>query len=109
MIIETLEECTSKAGGDKEKMQKFADEVVPKFLTPLNKLATDNGNGFMVGNSLTIADIMVYTQVKALASGAVSVVAKDYIEKNQPGLWKVFQKVGALDKVKEFHTKFDPK
>ncbi|BFZ09086.1 hypothetical protein BsWGS_12125 [Bradybaena similaris] len=53
----------------KEELQKKFKEVeVPKYLGFLEKLLTESGTGYFVGNSLTLADIWVYDLLYSFVS-----------------------------------------
>lgn len=51
----------------KAELLKNVKEVeVPKFLAFFEKLLRENGTGFFVGSSLTLADVVVFDQIESL-------------------------------------------
>eukprot|EP01005_Ploeotia_sp_CARIB1_P001574 NODE_493_length_790_cov_307.309201_g484_i0.p1 GENE.NODE_493_length_790_cov_307.309201_g484_i0~~NODE_493_length_790_cov_307.309201_g484_i0.p1 ORF type:complete len:222 (+),score=79.06 NODE_493_length_790_cov_307.309201_g484_i0:53-667(+) len=106
MVLDTVEEIASKLpfGGDdiKEKREKFQAEVLPKFLPAINKMAAENSDGWLVGSSLTIADIMVANFCGWLASGMLDHLDKELVSKDYAALAAVTKKVQENPKVAEW-------
>nr|KAG5697493.1 hypothetical protein BaRGS_029384 [Batillaria attramentaria] len=64
MVDWYLEEDEAKKA---EAQQKLKDELFPKFLGFFESLLNQNGgNGFFVGNSVTLADFVVYDIVETV-------------------------------------------
>ncbi|BFZ09087.1 hypothetical protein BsWGS_12126 [Bradybaena similaris] len=60
---------TEKDEAKKAEMQKKLQEVeIPKFLGHFENLLKKSGTGYFVGNSLTLADFMVYDLIYAFIS-----------------------------------------
>eukprot|EP01083_Nonionella_stella_P088277 245908_1 len=106
-------------GGEKDKdKQKIMREAaiakdgplsywLNKFVLRLEEnKKRGNKNGYIVGDSLTIADIALTGALAGLISGFWDYVPKDYYSKNFPQLEAYVANVNKNDKIKAFNEKF---
>ncbi|EDV29623.1 Hematopoietic prostaglandin D synthase [Trichoplax sp. H2] len=74
-----------------ELQKKFKEETVPKFLRNLDRLYESSGGDYLLGNSLTYADLAYYRMIKTV-SGLVGDVSSDRLK-------SLYQRVAALPKI----------
>ncbi|OSX74700.1 hypothetical protein BU14_0272s0018 [Porphyra umbilicalis] len=79
-------------GGDLTKLLKYVDGM-----------ATANGSGFLVGDSLTIADCALSTPCFWLTSGVLDGVPKNCLDKYE-GIMKVCKTVSEVPAIKKYET-----
>eukprot|EP01084_Bolivina_argentea_P238222 400223_1 len=103
---------------DKEKQKAMREAIIAKdgALTYwLNKFVLrleenekrGNTNGFIVGNSVTIADLALASSFETLVSGFWDHIPKDLFSKNFPKLQTFIDTVFSIPVIKEFNAKFD--
>uniref|UniRef100_A0A061SAH2 Prostaglandin-H2 D-isomerase n=1 Tax=Tetraselmis sp. GSL018 TaxID=582737 RepID=A0A061SAH2_9CHLO len=113
-IVDALEDMflhvkpTVQEQDEKKKMEMrkvLAEETLPKWLGYFNKHIEENGSsGYIVGDSLTIADLKLYTLIGLLTSGMLDGIPKTIAEPF-PKVTALLEKVGADEKVKAFEAK----
>lgn len=92
------------AKDDEEAKKKAVDNVMdiatPKFLGRFNKLLQKDGDsGFLVGNSISLADVFVYNLLCMIAGFGMDVT------KNYPELQRFYQKIGNVQQIKDWVDK----
>jgi len=93
----------------KEQLQAFFDKVaaetLPKFLGFFDKVAAANttGSGFLVGTSVTLADVVVYAQFRPVMEGQVP-VSKTIFDAH-PALTAHYAKISAIPEVQAWYSK----
>lgn len=78
VLIDGLEDLRSRrlnAKTDEEKA-KFANEVAPQWLGYFETVLKNNGTGFAVGNSFSLADIALYLAADGLNGTHPEVIGK---------------------------------
>lgn len=76
------------------------DIATPKFLGRFNKLLQDGSDsGFLVGSSISLADIFVYNLLCTVVGYGMDVT------KNYPELQRFFQKIGNVPQIKDWVDK----
>jgi len=61
--------------------KKLAEHTFPEWFAYIERLLTNNGNtGFVVGNSLTVADLKLYWIIDWLTSGILDGIPKNIID-----------------------------
>lgn len=113
MVWDTFSDITaaafktpSSAPDFKEKREEYANVTIPRYLAPLEEMATKNPDSeqWMFGDSMTMADIVVYTSLSILSSGFFDHVPKDVIEPYKR-LLAVRDAVAANEKVADWVSK----
>ena len=97
-IAETLSEMWSKLPDDKDpsakkhKRAEFAAQVVPRYLAHVSRLMEQRGAGgpFVLGKSLSLADLSVFSTVNRVRSKQIDDVDMAIFEKH-PRLLKCFE------------------
>lgn len=110
-VMDTLDEVSAKLHSDSsaDARKKFVDEAVPKYVPRLNKIAEENkGSPWIVGNSMTVADVKCYTFVTPLTSGAFEHVPADALS-DYTYLLEACKAVGEQPKVAEWMKAHSPK
>ena len=82
----------------------MAETTFPKWLGILNKQIEDNGTGYLVGDSLTIADFKVYTSLFMLRSGNLDGIPTTIVD-DYPGLVGLIEKVSSHEKIAAYEAK----
>jgi len=83
-----------------EEMKKQAEEAFPKYLPVFEKVLKENGTGYLVGKSVTLADAGLLEVLLAM---------EDYFDaplKDYPQLNKFLSKMKSLDGVKVYLKKY---
>merc|ERR1711937_266376 len=84
---------------EKEALRKeIAETVIPKLFPYLEKKAKDNSSGFLVGSSVTTADLTVFFVVQSLQSGKLDGIPTTVVD-SYPSLIALKEKVGAIPEV----------
>ena len=96
-IKKRQELCNKEDGGGRLYM----------YLNGLNQICTQNndGSGYSVGKSLTIADLAIWRVVMWIDGGSIDGLPDKFVQNNFPALHKVFAAVDAMPKVQEWKTK----
>jgi glutathione S-transferase len=79
-----------------EQLKHFTEVDAPKYFALYEKLLKDNGTGYFVGNSLSLADIFIYDQIFTPS------IYKSYKADGFPLLLALKQKVESQDKIKAY-------
>lgn len=74
-------------------------------LAGLENLVMQNDQGYMVGPSITVADLAVWSLVGWLSGGALDGIPSDYVRTSFPQLTKVCANVDSHPKVQEWKAK----
>lgn len=113
-------DCTVTIGGT---FRLAADQKIPERqkliapggrlhmqLTGIERLIKENGStGFIVGKSLTVADLALWRMVGWISGGVIDGIPKDFVSTNFPQITQVCASVDSNAKVKEWkqlHAKF---
>ncbi|KAJ3038271.1 hypothetical protein HDV00_000868 [Rhizophlyctis rosea] len=90
---------------DAEKKKAIREELsattLPRLYGYMERFAAENGTGYLVGNSLTVADLMLYCSDGWLRMGVLDHIKPDILDAF-PNLMKVIKNVGANPKVAEW-------
>jgi prostaglandin-H2 D-isomerase / glutathione transferase len=91
---------------DKEKAAElrkvYAEKDSIVYLGGAEKLLAQNGTGYFVGNSITIADIIWYVHLTIFTSGANEGLGPEILN-NYPNLKKLHELIASNDKVKAWN------
>jgi len=74
----------------KSKREEWANKVVPPYMNLFTKRIEKSGGPFLLGKSISIADLFIYSQLQMVYSGLLDHVDKDIIEKNFPTVHKLY-------------------
>merc|ERR1712137_95858 len=86
----------------------LAEETLPKWFGIFNQHIKDNGSsGYLVGDSVTIADLQLYATINMLQSGFLDGVPASIFDP-YPELLALKAKIAADEKVKEYEAKTYP-
>ncbi|CAL1547973.1 unnamed protein product [Lymnaea stagnalis] len=80
-----------------EILKEIKKEVGPRFLGYFEKILKDNGTGFVVGDRVTLADLIIYD----ISTGFLKPTVEDSI-KDFPLVQKVVETVGEIDGIKKY-------
>lgn len=83
-VVDMIEEVSEKLyiGSSAAARKKLVDGVVPRYLSRLNEIAEENERSpWLVGSSMTVADLKCYVFVSALTSGWYEHVPADVVNK----------------------------
>mmetsp|Transcript_17642 Transcript_17642/g.49314 ORF Transcript_17642/g.49314 Transcript_17642/m.49314 type:complete len:207 (+) Transcript_17642:108-728(+) len=100
---------TMKEPDQEKKMaarKVLAEIVFPKWLAIFNKQVEDNGSGYMVGDSLTIADFKVYAVLVMLQSGMLDGIPTSIVN-DYPALTELVKKVSSNEKIAAYEAKLN--
>jgi glutathione S-transferase len=78
--------------------KKVIDERIPQVLGYLEKYLASKGTAFSAGNSLTIADLRIYSVIKFYKSGRLPGLSADLVDK-YPHITKLYKAVESHDKL----------
>jgi glutathione S-transferase len=100
-ILDGLADLRSKRINAKteEEQAKFVAEVAPLWLGYFEAILKKNGSGYLVGNSLTLADLALYIATDGLKNTHQDVVAKF------DSLVKHHQTIGSRPKIADWVAK----
>ncbi len=91
-----------------EKKVQMREELIktswPTLFEGLEKVVKQHGGNYCVGDSLTVADIVVYTAITSLKSGNLDGIPKTFIDSYKT-LTAIYEKVHGLEKVTEWNAK----
>jgi len=74
----------------------------------LERLISENGHpGFVVGSSITVADLAIWRLVGWVSSGVIDGIPMDYVAKTFPQIEGLCEQVDAHPKVQEWKAKYD--
>ncbi|XP_067685410.1 uncharacterized protein [Haliotis asinina] len=79
-----------------ELKKKTYGETLPKYLQALEKILTNNGTGFFVGNSITVADVAVFDAAEKIDESLLS---------KYPKVKANISKVASNDRIKAYIAK----
>lgn len=83
-----------------------ADGRLTMLLSGVESLLQQNGNnGFIAGNSLTVADLALWRAVGWLSCGVLDGIPTDYVQRSFPLLWKLHCHVDTMHKVQEWKSR----
>jgi len=66
--------------------EKLVDGWLSVYLKGLDELLARGGGEYFAGNSLTVADLKAFVQVRSLCSGKLDYVPADLVQRLAPGL-----------------------
>eukprot|EP01083_Nonionella_stella_P175900 614040_1 len=85
--------------------QRWLKKTVPKILAFLEKKLEASTSGFLVGESLTIADVSTFTDLKWFGSGVLDGVSNDYLDPF-PKCIELLERVENHEGVKKWTDKY---
>eukprot|EP00834_Sanchytrium_tribonematis_P003642 NODE_147_length_15617_cov_0.576750.p14 type:complete len:209 gc:universal NODE_147_length_15617_cov_0.576750:14487-15113(+) len=103
--------ATFQEKDDEKKMkmrETLANETWPMKFKALEAVLVKHGNGYAVGNQISIADILLYTFVWAITSGVLDGIPKSLLD-GYLTILKVNQQVHDHPKVAEWNAKVNQK
>ena len=105
---ETCNELVAKmpfgASPDLEAKRKdFQATVMPVYAAFLESLIQQNGGTYVKGQTMTVADVMIYVTVAGMESGNLDFLDAQFF-KAYPGITATAQAVAANDKVKAYYA-----
>jgi len=70
----------------KEARKKLIDEWLTPFLKGLDEILTRGGGQYFADNSLTVADLKVFVQIRSLLTGTMDHIPTDLVQELAPAL-----------------------
>ena len=94
--------------GDAQREARTAlvNGSMPVYLAWLQSQLQDHGGEYFADNRLTVADLKVFVDVRALNSGRLDHVPSDLVEKVAPALNAHMQRVAQTPAVAQYYAKF---
>lgn len=83
--------------------REFVEEKIPRFFTPVDRILVELGGPFLLGETLSVADMKVYSVARIL-SGGMEYVPEDVLER-YGAVQRLVKAVGENEKVKEWNLK----
>lgn len=113
-VMYVVEEAGVKLGptfrmtGDAQKEARLAlvNSSMPIYLAWLQKQLLAHGGEYFADNRLTVADLKVFVDVRALNSGRLDHVPTDLVEKVAPALNAHMQRIAQTPAVAQYYAKF---
>lgn len=113
-VMYVVEEASVKFGptfrmsGEEQKAARLAlvQGSMPVYLGWLQKQLLAHGGEYFADNRLTVADLKVFVDVRALNSGRFDHVPSDLVEKVAPALNAHMQRVATTPGVAAYYAKF---
>ncbi len=102
---------TFRMSGDKQKAARLAlvNGFMPVYLAWLQQRLQAQGGEFFADGRLTVADLKVFIDVRALNSGRFDHVPTDLVERVAPALTAHMQRIGETPAVKAYYAQFAAK
>ena len=94
-----LEENAEKKAAMRKEL---AETTLPQWYAYAEKLLAENGTGYFVGNSITVADLLWYVHIGWIKSGHLDGLSGAIFDKF-PHLTKLEQLVGSNEKIKAWN------
>lgn len=88
----------------KQAREKLADGWLTIYLKGLARLLTRGGGEYFAGNKLTVADLSVFVQTRALCSGNLDHIPTDLVQQVAPGLMEHHMRIGAESRVDAYYA-----
>lgn len=91
-VIEVVVDCTGKIPQDKDPEAKkrlreeYAAKELPKYLSLLANRLSSSGTPYVVGSSITIADLYIYHMLTGVRKGNY-----DHVDPNSDAAFPIFQ------------------
>lgn len=85
------------------KRKEFQATVMPVYAAFLESLIQQNGGTYVKGQTMTLADVMIYVTVAGMESGNFDFLDAQFF-KAYPGITATAQAVAANDKVKAYYA-----
>ncbi len=113
-VMYVVEEASVKMGpsfrmtGDAQKEARAAlvNGSMPVYLAWLQSQLEAHGGEYFADNRLTVADLKVFVDVRALNSGRLDHVPADLVEKVAPALNAHMKRIAQYPAVAQYYTKF---
>eukprot|EP00179_Madagascaria_erythrocladioides_P006349 CAMPEP_0198308056 /NCGR_PEP_ID=MMETSP1450-20131203/840_1 /TAXON_ID=753684 ORGANISM="Madagascaria erythrocladiodes, Strain CCMP3234" /NCGR_SAMPLE_ID=MMETSP1450 /ASSEMBLY_ACC=CAM_ASM_001115 /LENGTH=203 /DNA_ID=CAMNT_0044010689 /DNA_START=127 /DNA_END=738 /DNA_ORIENTATION=- len=90
-----------------EKMaarKKIAEETWPPMFKKLDDMLAKNGTGYFVGESITMADLIMYNQVWGTKAGFMDGIPTSIMD-DFSNIQKLYKNIGANPKIVEYQSK----
>lgn len=102
---------TFRMSGDEQKEARLAlvHGSMPVYLRWLDKQLAAHGGEFFADGRLTVADLKVFVDVRALNSGRYDHIPTDLVASVAPGLNAHMQRIASLPAVQAYYAKFAAK
>ena len=99
---------TFRMSGEEQKAARLAlvNGSMPVYLGWLQQRLQTQGGEFFADGRLTVADLKVFVDVRALNSGRFDHVPADLVERVAPALNAHMQRIGNLPEVQAYYAKF---
>lgn len=116
-VMYVVEEASVRLGptfrmtGDEQKEARLAlvNGSMPLYLGWLQSQLMAHGGEFFADNRLTVADLKVFVDVRALNSGRFDHVPADLVERVAPALNAHMQRIANMPAVLQYYAKFGAK
>lgn len=113
-VMYVVEEAGVKLGptfrmtGDAQKEARLAlvHGSMPVYLAWLQRQLLAHGGEYFADHRLTVADLKVFVDVRALNSGRLDHVPKDLVEQVAPALNQHMQRIAQTPAVKQYYAQF---
>lgn len=102
---------TFRMSGEEQKAARLAlvNGSIPVYLGWLQQRLQDQGGQFFADDRLTVADLKVFIDVRALNSGRFDHVPTDLVERVAPALNAHLQRISETPAIQAYYTQFDAK
>ena len=99
---------TFRMTGEEQKAARLAlvNGPMPVYLQWLEKQLLAHGGEYFADNRLTVADLIVFVDIRGLNSGRLDHVPTDLVEKVAPALNAHLQRISSLPAVQAYYAKF---
>ena len=116
-VMYVVEEASAKLGpsfrmtGEEQKAARLAlvSGSMPIYLGWLQNQLLAHGGKFFADNRLTVADLMVFVDVRGLNSGRLDHVPADLVESVAPALNAHMQRIAQTPAITAYYAKFSTK
>jgi len=88
----------------KAAREKFIETRLKVFLKGLDEMLTRGGGEYFANGKLSIADLKVYLQTKAITSGNLDHVPAEIVQQEAPALLQHFERVAQAPVVKAYYA-----
>ena len=113
-VMYVVEEASVKLGpsfrmtGEAQKQARTAlvEGSMPVYLAWLQSQLQAHGGEYFAGNRLTVADLKVFVDVRALNSGRLEHVPTDLVERVAPTLNAHMQRIAQTPAVAQYYARF---
>lgn len=85
--------------------KKWLENSMPKSLGYFEEVLQNSSSGWLVGENITIADLLLYTDLQWLTMGVLDGIPKDFLN-SYPKCLALMKKVESIDGIKKWQEKY---